>query len=41
VTFRQTPEMSTYLVAFIVGDFEYVEDVDSRVRTSNPHSCVH
>jgi aminopeptidase N len=31
VTFQPTPVMSTYLVAFIVGDLEYVEDTDGNV----------
>ena len=26
VAFKRTPIMSTYLVAFIVGEFDYVED---------------
>jgi aminopeptidase N len=35
ITFEQTPKMSTYLVFFGVGEFEFTEDVmDSRVRVA-------
>eukprot|EP00124_Ichthyophonus_hoferi_P001800 Ihof_evm13s104 gene=Ihof_evmTU13s104 len=39
VTFEKTPIMSTYLVAFLVGEFEYVEGFTKegvRVRTYTP-----
>ena len=29
VVFNRTPVMSTYLLAFIVGEYEYVEETDS------------
>ena len=37
VVFQRTPPMSTYLVFFGVGDFEFVQDeVDARVRAATP-----
>ena len=39
VTFAQTPVMSSYLLAFIVGEFDYVEGTDSNgvlVRVYTP-----
>ena len=29
VTFAQTPIMSSYLLAFVVGEFDFVEEKDS------------
>ena len=29
VTYERTPIMSTYLVAFVVGEYDYVEGVDT------------
>jgi aminopeptidase N len=31
VKFERTPIMSTYLVAVVVGEFDYVEDVSSKL----------
>ena len=39
VTFARTPIMSTYLLAFIVGEFDYIEEKDSNgvvVRVYTP-----
>ena len=39
VTFASTPVMSSYLLAFIVGEFDYVEEKDSNgvlVRVYTP-----
>ena len=39
VTFAQTPVMSSYLLAFIVGEFDYVEATDENgvlVRVYTP-----
>lgn len=39
VTFARTPIMSTYLLAFIVGEFDYVEQRDTNgvlVRVYTP-----
>lgn len=34
VCFEETPIMSTYLVAIVVGVFEYIEDITSDGKTS-------
>jgi aminopeptidase 2 len=38
VTFQKSPPMSTYLVAFVIGDFQYIEHNDGtpRVRVYTP-----
>ena len=39
LTFRQTPIMSTYLLAFIVGEYDYIEGHDAdgvRIRVYTP-----
>ena len=39
VTFARTPIMSTYLLAFIVGEYDYVEETDANgvlVRVYTP-----
>ena len=39
VVFDTSPIMSTYLLAFIIGEYDYVEDIDSdgvRVRVYTP-----
>jgi len=35
VKFERTPIMSTYLVAVVVGEFDYVEDVSSELNAMN------
>lgn len=44
VKFSPTPKMSTYLLAFIVGDFEYIEKKSKRgviVRIYTTHGKIH
>ena len=39
VTFNRTPIMSTYLLAFIVGEYDYIEghdEDDVRIRVYTP-----
>ena len=39
VTFARTPVMSSYLLAFVVGEYDYVEDTDANgvlVRVYTP-----
>lgn len=36
IRFNTTPKMSTYLVAFVVGDFDFVQDDRSFVRVYTP-----
>ena len=39
VTFNRTPIMSTYLLAFIVGEYDYIEGQDAdgvRIRVYTP-----
>lgn len=39
VTFERTPIMSTYLLAWAIGDFEYVEDFTKRKYNGKPLPC--
>ncbi|PVU99211.1 hypothetical protein BB559_000882 [Furculomyces boomerangus] len=39
VTFEDTPIMSTYLLAFIVGELEYIEDYTSGEHNGKPIRC--
>jgi len=39
IAFERTPIMSTYLLAFIVGEYDYIEDTDDdgvKVRVYTP-----
>ncbi|KAM3187783.1 hypothetical protein ACTXT7_001626 [Hymenolepis weldensis] len=44
VSFGDTPKMSTYIVAFVIGHFDYVEAMDSnnvRIRVYTPPNRTH
>ncbi|KAL3427535.1 peptidase family M1 [Phlyctema vagabunda] len=39
VSFERTPIMSTYLLAWAIGDFEYIEDYTKRTYNGKPLPC--
>jgi aminopeptidase N len=40
VKFDQTPIMSTYLLAFVIGEFDYVEGITSKVIRQFFCQCI-
>ena len=39
--FERTPRMSTYLVAYVIGEYDYIEQIDAVGRAVRIYTPIH